>query len=1218
MESLRLQGQRWKSALPLLSSSRTSLHGTDLCSPFESLVGSLRKNGAVFLSSLSVADDARCGGGGGPPPYCYSPQRPPAVVVHGAAVTTGYHQAQQQSASSPTSSSFESCDGDLGFDSDNDDTMEGGAVLTVRDVADVLKGKHVILTGGRTCEGYPVLTFPDSGAFCSLSDEDYRRLMQYLTSVPLPQDAELGFVLVVDRRKDKWNSVKTVLLKISGYFPGVIQVVFVLKPVGFLQKALSEVSNKLFKEEFKFRLVMCNNLEELHEYIDPGQLTEDLGGLIPYDHERWMEQRMAVEMFTGSLKEVTECVREATQRLRDTELPNDVGSTVELLRAQGGQYQELKEDLLNASQHGHQLLRCVRPPSPAPADRALGAPGSSSATTQRLVNVCAVERLLQQLHSAEHGFDAFWSAHQKRLNECLELRKFEQEFRELQTNMAANARELADMEAVGDSVAQVDSLLHEMDEFRALAEEDLEKAEQLRQTGRELIMAGHYAVDSIEPKCVELERMCADFQEKLRQRMDVLQRYRDLQERIDKANKWCSQGVELLATLDIERCSSPEFARAALQDLDTFLNSSSEFKLGDPREFHRFFKDFINSESKPLLQQVLKRVDDVKLMCENKQASLRKLVARQVRPVQAVAPEPSAVQDSLAYDAEARLYPSKKAAPKHVEVCFAQNEGVDSGLQSLEILQDKKGHVMTELIETEKTYVHELYSIIQGYKKEMTNPEMKHLVPHSLYGKADILFGNMEALYQFHNDVFLQDLQNCRSTPELVGTCFVQRKETFHKLYSAYCMNKPKSEALRLECASDNAFFKECQRKLNHKLPLDAYLLKPVQRITKYQLLLKDLLKYSEGSGEQYQLQEAVNTMLDVLKHVNDSMHQVSITGFHGSLADYGKLLLQGMFNVWMEKKKKERMRELRFKPSQRYIFLYEHLVLFTKKYGRDDNPSYAFKNALKTSQIGLTENFKGSRGDKRKFEVWLHGRTQVFIIQAPSAECKDLWVKNIKQVLLQQFELLKDESKRQHYEKYEQLNGVKPQSPSGRARHTISGMSWESRRVADNNNHSRSECQRASRVLGRRATFPALRSYGANGELSDHEDGWSTDDLSQSEDDDDDGDIFVNTEVGGSYVALGDYEAVDVGEASLVEGQPVQVLRVGCAGWWYVRCLGGGGREGWVPAAYLGPSGRVHHTARSSPSVSSQDSGTGGLHHAISRISMASNLSSTSLDGGM
>lgn len=33
--------------------------------------------------------------------------------------------------------------------------------------------------------------------------------------------------------------------------------------------------------------------------------------------------------------------------------------------------------------------------------------------------------------------------------------------------------------------------------------------------------------------------------------------------------------------------------------------------------------------------------------------------------------------------------------------------------------------------------------------------------------------------------------------------------------------------------------YQECQKKLEHKLGLDSYLLKPVQRITKYQLLLK-------------------------------------------------------------------------------------------------------------------------------------------------------------------------------------------------------------------------------------------------------------------------------------------------------------------------------------------------------------------------------------------
>lgn len=57
------------------------------------------------------------------------------------------------------------------------------------------------------------------------------------------QEADLGFHLIVDRRKDRWNSVKAVLLKISGYFPGIVHVVYVLRPSGFFQKAISEVSS---------------------------------------------------------------------------------------------------------------------------------------------------------------------------------------------------------------------------------------------------------------------------------------------------------------------------------------------------------------------------------------------------------------------------------------------------------------------------------------------------------------------------------------------------------------------------------------------------------------------------------------------------------------------------------------------------------------------------------------------------------------------------------------------------------------------------------------------------------------------------------------------------------------------------------------------------------------------------------------------------------------
>lgn len=58
-------------------------------------------------------------------------------------------------------------------------------------------------------------------------------------------------------------------------------------------------------------------------------------------------------------------------------------------------------------------------------------------------------------------------------------------------------------------------------------------------------------------------------------------------------------------------------------------------------------------------------------------------------------------------------------------------------------------------------------------------------------------------------------------------------------------------------------------------------------------------------------------------------------------------------------------------------------------------------------SEIGLTESVKG---DPRKFEVWLQGRQEVHTIMAATMEQKQLWVAEIKRVLLNQLQELKGE----------------------------------------------------------------------------------------------------------------------------------------------------------------------------------------------------------------
>lgn len=80
----------------------------------------------------------------------------------------------------------------------------------------------------------------------------------------------------------------------KAFFPGLVHVAYVLRPVGFFQKAISEVSNKLFREDFKFRVIVLANVIELHEFIDKDQLTDQLGGDLPYCHHTWIQNRIVM------------------------------------------------------------------------------------------------------------------------------------------------------------------------------------------------------------------------------------------------------------------------------------------------------------------------------------------------------------------------------------------------------------------------------------------------------------------------------------------------------------------------------------------------------------------------------------------------------------------------------------------------------------------------------------------------------------------------------------------------------------------------------------------------------------------------------------------------------------------------------------------------------------------------------------------------------------
>uniref|UniRef100_A0A3Q3E7B7 Si:ch73-212j7.3 n=1 Tax=Hippocampus comes TaxID=109280 RepID=A0A3Q3E7B7_HIPCM len=176
--------------------------------------------------------------------------------------------------------------------------------------------------------------------------------------------------------------------------------------------------------------------------------------------------------------------------------------------------------------------------------------------------------------------------------------------------------------------------------------------------------------------------------------------------------------------------------------------------------------------------------------------------------------------------------------------------------------------VVMEIIETERMYVKDLRSIVEDYLAHIIDTSNLPIRPEQVCS----LFGNIEDIYEFNSEL-LQSLDMCDSDPVAIAQCFVDKSEYF-EIYTQYCTNYPNSVAALTDCMRSKTlakFFKDRQAALKRSLPLGSFLLKPVQRILKYHLLLQEIAKHFGPDEAGYEVvQEAIDTMTGVAWYIND------------------------------------------------------------------------------------------------------------------------------------------------------------------------------------------------------------------------------------------------------------------------------------------------------------------------------------------------------------
>ncbi|KAG6451845.1 hypothetical protein O3G_MSEX007351 [Manduca sexta] len=195
---------------------------------------------------------------------------------------------------------------------------------------------------------------------------------------------------------------------------------------------------------------------------------------------------------------------------------------------------------------------------------------------------------------------------------------------------------------------------------------------------------------------------------------------------------------------------------------------------------------------------------------------------------------------------------------------------------------DKLRKVLLELVDTERAYVKHLTNLLENYleplKKEtfLSNAE------------TNTLFGNIQEIVAFQRQ-FLQNLEeSLEAEPNFhhfefsnqfknvlfaVGNAFLYYVNHF-KLYSSFCASHSKAQKVLHPNEGNQAlqeFLAARNPKQQHSSTLESYLIKPIQRILKYPLLLQQLRNLTDVNSEEHlHLVEALKGMEKVAEHINE------------------------------------------------------------------------------------------------------------------------------------------------------------------------------------------------------------------------------------------------------------------------------------------------------------------------------------------------------------
>ncbi|XP_053478781.1 FYVE, RhoGEF and PH domain-containing protein 4a isoform X2 [Ictalurus furcatus] len=327
-----------------------------------------------------------------------------------------------------------------------------------------------------------------------------------------------------------------------------------------------------------------------------------------------------------------------------------------------------------------------------------------------------------------------------------------------------------------------------------------------------------------------------------------------------------------------------------------------------------------------------------------------------------------------------------------------ENDGStdDGGMEHKETNEQKLYKIANELLQTEKAYVARL-NLLQVFYDTLMEEAGKGTFPLEVVKN---IFSNISSINTFHSQFLLPDLEKrmgeWETTPRIGD--ILQKLTPFLKMYAEYVRNFDKAMELLKQWTDRSPQFKAIIQDIQKQevcgsLTLQHHMLEPVQRVPRYEMLLKDYLKkLPQDHVDRRDAEKSLEIIATAATHSNTAIRKSEnlkkLLEIYEMLGEEEDIV--NASNEFIKEGHILKLAARNTSAMDRYLFLFNNMLLYCVPKFSLVGQKFTVRTRIGIDGMKVTETY--NEDYPHTFQV--SGKERTLELQASTEQDKEDWIK--------------------------------------------------------------------------------------------------------------------------------------------------------------------------------------------------------------------------------